>query len=164
MSGVADIAEYRRMRVRKALLYKRPSIPDAIAIRFIPSVTDQSRLSLTASLLFILLGQVPIKMFSSRLIFVFSLLSSLVAAQTCQLQFDGRVPADLAAADFDAPNDIFSETFVLGQGWSGRMSVGASSSHYIDRSHLQPGVAAAACRCRLISKNRLSSVLCLGLG
>ncbi|KAK4040411.1 hypothetical protein C8A01DRAFT_15698 [Parachaetomium inaequale] len=43
-------------------------------------------------------------------------LSPLVVAQTCQLQFDGRVPSDLAATDFDAPNDIFSETFVVGQG------------------------------------------------
>lgn len=44
------------------------------------------------------------------------MVASLVAAQTCQLQFDGRVPADLAATDFDVPNDIFSDTFVLGQG------------------------------------------------
>jgi hypothetical protein len=42
--------------------------------------------------------------------------ASLVAAQSCQLQFDGRVPADLAVLDFDVPNDIFSNAFVLGEG------------------------------------------------
>jgi hypothetical protein len=54
-------------------------------------------------------------MATSRLSFLLSLVS-LVAAQNCTLQFDGRVPADLAALDFDAPNDIFSESFVIGQG------------------------------------------------
>ncbi|SPQ19874.1 44879d5e-d898-4d54-8381-2fd604ce673d [Thermothielavioides terrestris] len=34
----------------------------------------------------------------------------------CTLQFDGRVPSDLVAADFDSPNKFFSEKFVLGQG------------------------------------------------
>ncbi|KAK3356567.1 hypothetical protein B0T25DRAFT_497215 [Lasiosphaeria hispida] len=55
-------------------------------------------------------------MVSSRFCLFFSLIPSLVAAQACQLQFDGRIDADLAAADFDVPNDIFSETFVIGQG------------------------------------------------
>ncbi|AEO64872.1 uncharacterized protein THITE_2142658 [Thermothielavioides terrestris NRRL 8126] len=44
------------------------------------------------------------------------LLPSWVAAQNCTLQFDGRVPSDLVAADFDSPNKFFSEKFVLGQG------------------------------------------------
>ena len=44
------------------------------------------------------------------------LASSLAAAQTCQLQFDGRVPADLVGTDFDVANGIFSEAFVLGEG------------------------------------------------
>ncbi|KAH6649442.1 hypothetical protein F5144DRAFT_588157 [Chaetomium tenue] len=47
---------------------------------------------------------------------LFALLSPLVAGQVCQLQFDGRVPSDLVASDLDVPNDIFSETFVLGEG------------------------------------------------
>ena len=58
-------------------------------------------------------------MSSSRLSFtIIALLgvSSFVLSQPCKLQFDGRVPAALSATDFDAPNDIFSETFVLGQG------------------------------------------------
>lgn len=55
-------------------------------------------------------------MISSRLSLVASLLASLVAGQECALQFDGRIPADLVAADFNAPNDVFSETFVIGQG------------------------------------------------
>lgn len=46
----------------------------------------------------------------------FLLLSSWAAAQSCKLQFDGRVPAAQVAADFDAPNKFFSEKFVLGQG------------------------------------------------
>ncbi|KAK3368286.1 hypothetical protein B0H63DRAFT_488196 [Podospora didyma] len=55
---------------------------------------------------------------SSRLAVIASFLSSLVlvAAQNCTLQFDGRVNADLVAADFDVPNDVFSEQFVIGQG------------------------------------------------
>jgi hypothetical protein len=57
-------------------------------------------------------------MVSSRLSLALSLLaaSRLVAAQTCKLQFDGRVPEDLTIVDFDSPNDIFSEKFVLGKG------------------------------------------------
>ena len=47
---------------------------------------------------------------------LFTLLFPLVVGQVCELQFDGRVPGDLAATDLDVPNDIFSETVVLGQG------------------------------------------------
>ncbi len=52
----------------------------------------------------------------SRVFLGVSALSSLVAAQICNLQFDGRIDADLAAADFDVPNDIFDNQFVLGKG------------------------------------------------
>ena len=45
-----------------------------------------------------------------------SLTASLVIAQECQLQFDGRIPNELAAADFDVANDIFNNAFVVGQG------------------------------------------------
>ena len=55
-------------------------------------------------------------MLSSRLSFALSLIASLVAAQTCKLQFDGRVPTDLTIVDFDKANDFFSEKFVIGQG------------------------------------------------
>ncbi len=56
-------------------------------------------------------------MLSPRLSFALSLIaSSLVAAQTCKLQFDGRVPTDLTILDFNKANDFFSEKFVLGQG------------------------------------------------
>ncbi|SPO01530.1 related to endoglucanase c [Cephalotrichum gorgonifer] len=49
------------------------------------------------------------------------LLSALFAvpvvwAQECTLQFDGRVPADFAVADFDAANDLFNADNVLGEG------------------------------------------------
>jgi len=42
--------------------------------------------------------------------------SSLAAAQSCKLQFDGRLPTDLVAADLDAANDFFSNQFVIGAG------------------------------------------------
>ncbi|KAK4243452.1 hypothetical protein C7999DRAFT_44743 [Corynascus novoguineensis] len=42
----------------------------------------------------------------------------LAYAQACRLQFDGRIPANLAATDLDVPNDIFSNSFVIGQGLS----------------------------------------------
>jgi len=50
--------------------------------------------------------------------FSVSLLASLAAAQSCSIVFDGRVDADLAALDFDVPNNIFSNEFVLGNGLS----------------------------------------------
>lgn len=40
----------------------------------------------------------------------------LARAQECTLQFDGRVPADFALADFDAANDLFDSESVFGQG------------------------------------------------
>lgn len=39
-----------------------------------------------------------------------------VLAQACTLQFDGRIPAGFAVADFDAGNDIFDPANVVGQG------------------------------------------------
>ncbi|KAK1757127.1 hypothetical protein QBC47DRAFT_342170 [Echria macrotheca] len=51
-----------------------------------------------------------------RLSIVLSLLSWLAAAQKCKIVFDGRVSSDLVAADFDKPNDIFDNKFVLGKG------------------------------------------------
>ena len=49
------------------------------------------------------------------------LLAALVAAplacaQTCVLQFDGRISADFALADFDSANDFFDSASVFGQG------------------------------------------------
>ncbi|KAK3291029.1 uncharacterized protein B0H64DRAFT_367870 [Chaetomium fimeti] len=55
--------------------------------------------------------------FNPPLVFL-ALLLPLAAGQLCQLQFDGRIPDDLATTDLDVPNDIFSETFVIGQGLS----------------------------------------------
>ncbi|KAK1828951.1 hypothetical protein QBC39DRAFT_142292 [Podospora conica] len=55
-------------------------------------------------------------MFFSRLSWAVSLTASLAVAQECALQFDGRIPNELAAADFDVANDIFNNAFVLGQG------------------------------------------------
>ncbi|KAH6614608.1 hypothetical protein B0J18DRAFT_439769 [Chaetomium sp. MPI-SDFR-AT-0129] len=50
------------------------------------------------------------------LLFPFCLLAPSAAAQACTLQFDGRIPADFTVADFNAPNNFFSEQFVIGQG------------------------------------------------
>lgn len=46
-----------------------------------------------------------------------SVLSFVAAAtaQQCNLQFDGRVPTDFVAADFDKNNDIFNPSFIFGQ-------------------------------------------------
>lgn len=56
-------------------------------------------------------------MFFARLSWAVSLTAaSLAVAQECALQFDGRIPNELAAADFDVANDIFSNAFVIGQG------------------------------------------------
>ncbi|KAM7185466.1 hypothetical protein V8F20_011788 [Naviculisporaceae sp. PSN 640] len=53
----------------------------------------------------------------SRIGLFLGLSSSLLAlAQECTLQFDSRIDADLAAVDFNDPNDIFNNQFVLGQG------------------------------------------------
>jgi hypothetical protein len=37
-----------------------------------------------------------------------------VAAQQCAIQFDGRIPADFTAAEFDSANGIFNPDFVKG--------------------------------------------------
>jgi len=52
----------------------------------------------------------------STLIPLVSLLATLVAGQVCDLQFDGRVPADLGVDGFDQVNDVFSNANVLGDG------------------------------------------------
>lgn len=49
---------------------------------------------------------------------ILCVLFPLAYAQACRLQFDGRIPANLAATDLDVPNDIFSNSFVIGQGLS----------------------------------------------
>ncbi len=49
-----------------------------------------------------------------------SLLSllSLASAQSCKIQFDGRIPANFGAASFAATNNFFSSANVLGVGLS----------------------------------------------
>jgi hypothetical protein len=46
----------------------------------------------------------------------FAFFAALVAGQVCDLQFDARVPDDLGVAGFDGVNDVFSNTFVVGEG------------------------------------------------
>ena len=43
-------------------------------------------------------------------------LSALAVAQQCDLQFDGRVPSNFAAATFNSNNGIFDPNNVVGQG------------------------------------------------
>ena len=50
----------------------------------------------------------------------------LARAQACPLQFDGRVPADFALADFDAANDLFDSDSVFGEGMFWRADTIAS--------------------------------------
>ncbi|KAH8882963.1 hypothetical protein GQ53DRAFT_798555 [Thozetella sp. PMI_491] len=45
-------------------------------------------------------------------------LACLAAAQTCKIQFDGRVPANFGAASFAANNKFFDSSNVLGTGLS----------------------------------------------
>ncbi|KAK4655398.1 hypothetical protein QC762_302140 [Podospora pseudocomata] len=49
---------------------------------------------------------------------LFASLVTSVSAQSCRLQFDGRVPPSFGVAGFDTPNNFFSETNVLGAGLS----------------------------------------------
>ncbi len=51
---------------------------------------------------------------SFSLAFALSALS-LVAAQQCNLQFDGRVPGTFKAATFDTNNNVFNPSNVFGQ-------------------------------------------------
>lgn len=44
------------------------------------------------------------------------MVSTLVMSQQCDLQFDGRVPFDFTAADFNADNGVFDPQNVFGQG------------------------------------------------
>jgi hypothetical protein len=44
------------------------------------------------------------------------LLAPAVLAQSCTLQFDGRISLDFAVNQFDAVNDFFAADNVLGQG------------------------------------------------
>jgi hypothetical protein len=39
-----------------------------------------------------------------------------VTAQTCQLQFDGRVPSNFTSDQFDVDNGLFNPGFVKGKG------------------------------------------------
>lgn len=47
---------------------------------------------------------------------IISSLAATASAQSCALQFDGRVPANLGLAGFDAANQLFSNANVLGAG------------------------------------------------
>lgn len=102
-------------------MYKRPRVLALIASQTETPVVDRFLsfvipLASTHSLVFRFWAG-SCKMVSSRLSFALSLVTScLVAAQTCKLQFEGRVPTDLTILDFDKANDFFSEKFVLGQG------------------------------------------------
>ncbi|KAK4458389.1 hypothetical protein QBC42DRAFT_290603 [Cladorrhinum samala] len=49
-------------------------------------------------------------------IIISSLAATTASAQSCALQFDGRVPANLGLAGFDAANQVFSNANVLGAG------------------------------------------------
>ncbi|KAK0741987.1 hypothetical protein B0T21DRAFT_360501 [Apiosordaria backusii] len=50
--------------------------------------------------------------------FFLSSLVRLTSAQSCNLQFDGRIPDTLDVAGFDSPNEFFSESNVFGAGLS----------------------------------------------
>ncbi|KAI0195575.1 hypothetical protein EV127DRAFT_459033 [Xylaria flabelliformis] len=45
-----------------------------------------------------------------------AIIPTLVASQQCELQFDGRVPSNFAAATFNSDNGIFDPDNVFGQG------------------------------------------------
>ncbi len=66
--------------------------------------------------------------FTRPLSFV-SLLSALsvVAAQQCTLQFDGRVPGGFSAATFDAQNNVFNPANVFGQSMSVSLPTGPNN-------------------------------------
>ncbi|KAK0660839.1 hypothetical protein QBC41DRAFT_286195 [Cercophora samala] len=49
---------------------------------------------------------------------LFSLLVASGSSQSCNLQFDGRVPPSFGVAGFDTPNEFFSDSNVLGAGLS----------------------------------------------
>lgn len=88
-------------------------------------------------------------MIFARLSWAVSLTAALATAQECTLQFDGRIPNELAAADFDVANVIFSNAFVLGQGgcWT---SLGSRERGLTRiRPRLQPGIAHPARRRRV---------------
>jgi hypothetical protein len=58
---------------------------------------------------------IVVTMFSSHsLAFYLLKLAALAAAQSCDLQFDGRVPADFTPDTFDTQNDVFSPDNVFG--------------------------------------------------
>jgi hypothetical protein len=56
-----------------------------------------------------------------------------VAAQQCTIQFDGRIPADFTAAEFDSANGIFNPDFVKGAGRSSDNIVGLQDAADIAR-------------------------------
>jgi hypothetical protein len=51
-----------------------------------------------------------------RCLSILTILSTLAVAQECDLQFDGRVPSNFAAATFNSNNGIFDPNNVVGQG------------------------------------------------
>ncbi|KAK3323163.1 hypothetical protein B0T19DRAFT_485598 [Cercophora scortea] len=55
-------------------------------------------------------------MLSTQSLAFLSVLAPLVSAQACKLQFDGRIPATLTAAGFDATNQFFGSNNVFGKG------------------------------------------------
>jgi hypothetical protein len=55
-------------------------------------------------------------MFTIRQFLPVALAVGYVAAQKCNLQFDGRVPKDFAPTEFDDDNGIFDPEFVKGKG------------------------------------------------
>ena len=74
-------------------------------------------------------------MMRSSLLLALSGLPMLALAQDCPLQFDGRVPADFALADFDAANDIFDPDSVFGRGVS---PTPLAPEHTADWTDLRP--------------------------
>ncbi|TRX94051.1 hypothetical protein FHL15_005129 [Xylaria flabelliformis] len=56
---------------------------------------------------------------ASRLLltYFFAITPTLVVSQQCELQFDGRVPSNFAAATFNSENGIFDPNNVFGQGF-----------------------------------------------
>ena len=55
-------------------------------------------------------------MFTIRQFLPVVLVVGHVAAQKCNLQFNGRVPKDFAPTEFDDDNAIFDPRFVKGKG------------------------------------------------
>lgn len=70
-----------------------------------------------------LLSKISSKMMSltalpSLIIVAITLAPTSVLAATCELLFDGRVPQNYTAADFDKPTSIYDHEFVHGTSWA----------------------------------------------